>query len=180
MARTQIRLDTQVQNQLPNANLANMANATFKGRVTAGTGTPEDMTATQATSLLNVFTSSLKGLAPSSGGGTTNFLRADGTWAIPAGGGGGLSRSINLISTPTTAGATANTDYVYFVSGTTTITLPTAVGNTNLYTIKNTGVNTVTIATTSAQTIDGSSSASLPVANTSLDLISDGSNWNVV
>ena len=31
------------------------------------------------------------GLAPASGGGTTNFLRADGTWAAPAGGGGGGS-----------------------------------------------------------------------------------------
>ena len=40
------------------------------------------------TAQLNVFSSSLKGLAPSSGGGTANFLRADGTWAAPAGGGG--------------------------------------------------------------------------------------------
>lgn len=30
------------------------------------------------------FTSTLEGLAPASGGGTTNFLRADGTWATPA------------------------------------------------------------------------------------------------
>jgi hypothetical protein len=37
---------------------------------------------------LDLFTSSLKGLAPASGGGTTNFLRADGTWAAPSGGGG--------------------------------------------------------------------------------------------
>ena len=35
------------------------------------------------TALLNVFASGLKGLAPASGGGTTNFLRADGTWAAP-------------------------------------------------------------------------------------------------
>jgi hypothetical protein len=35
---------------------------------------------------LPVFTSTVKGLVPLSGGGTTNFLRADGTWA--AGGGG--------------------------------------------------------------------------------------------
>lgn len=35
------------------------------------------------------FTSTAPGLAPLSGGGTTNFLRADGTWAAPAGGGGG-------------------------------------------------------------------------------------------
>jgi len=72
-----------------NAKLADMATATIKGRTTAGTGDPEDLTGTQATALLDTFTSSAKGLAPASGGGTTNFLRADGTWAAPAGGGGG-------------------------------------------------------------------------------------------
>lgn len=34
------------------------------------------------------FTSIASGIVPASGGGTTNFLRADGTWAAPAGGGG--------------------------------------------------------------------------------------------
>ncbi|WP_128515164.1 hypothetical protein [Tabrizicola thermarum] len=72
-----------------NAKLANMATATIKGRASAGTGDPEDLTAAQATALLDTFTSGAKGLAPASGGGTTNFLRADGTWAAPAGGGGG-------------------------------------------------------------------------------------------
>ena len=38
------------------------------------------------TALLNSFTSALKGLVPSSGGGTTNFLRADGSWAVPIAG----------------------------------------------------------------------------------------------
>jgi hypothetical protein len=33
--------------------------------------------------MLNEFTSLLKGLVPASGGGTKNFLRADGTWADP-------------------------------------------------------------------------------------------------
>lgn len=37
---------------------------------------------------LSVFTSTTKGVAPASGGGTTNYLRADGTWATPPGGGG--------------------------------------------------------------------------------------------
>ena len=68
-----------------NAKLANVPTATFKGRITAATGDPEDLTATQATSLLNTFTSTLKGLVPLSGGGTTNFLRADGTWTAPSG-----------------------------------------------------------------------------------------------
>lgn len=45
--------------------------------------------ATTATAFLNAFTTSLKGLVPASGGGTTNFLRADGAWAAPPGGGGG-------------------------------------------------------------------------------------------
>lgn len=70
-------------NSITNAKLADVATATFKGRTTAGTGDPEDMTVTQATALLNTFTSGLKGLAPASGGGTANFLRADGTWAAP-------------------------------------------------------------------------------------------------
>ncbi|MDI9407806.1 MAG: hypothetical protein QM523_01005 [Candidatus Pacebacteria bacterium] len=72
-----------------NAKLANVATATIKGRTTAGTGDPEDLTGTQATALLDAFTSGAKGLAPASGGGTANFLRADGTWAAPPGGGGG-------------------------------------------------------------------------------------------
>ncbi len=74
-----------------NSNLANVNTATFKGRTTAGIGSPEDLTGTQATALLNVFTSTLKGLVPLSGGGTVNFLRADGTWAAPPGGGSGTT-----------------------------------------------------------------------------------------
>lgn len=46
-----------------------------------------NLDAVTGTAALNVFTSALKGLAPASGGGTTNFLRADGTWTAPAGGG---------------------------------------------------------------------------------------------
>lgn len=71
-----------------NAKLANMAANTLKGNNTGAPAAPADLTATQVTALLDVFTTTLKGLAPASGGGTTNFLRADGTWAAPPGGGG--------------------------------------------------------------------------------------------
>lgn len=37
--------------------------------------------AASATAALNLFSSTLQGLAPASGGGTINFLRADATWA---------------------------------------------------------------------------------------------------
>lgn len=65
------------------AKMANLATARFIGRTTAGTGAPEALTGTQATALLDTFTSGAKGLVAASGGGTTNFLRADGTWTAP-------------------------------------------------------------------------------------------------
>ncbi len=74
-------------NAVSNDKLAQVATARIKGRKTAGTGAVEDLTGAEATALLDTFTSGAKGLAPASGGGTTNFLRADGTWAAPAGGG---------------------------------------------------------------------------------------------
>lgn len=51
-----------INDSIVNGKLANMATATFKGRTTAGTGDPEDLTATQATALLDVATPVLKGL----------------------------------------------------------------------------------------------------------------------
>lgn len=66
-----------------NAKLANMNNNTVKGNVSGGAAAPVDLTATQLTTLVNAVTSSLSGAAPASGGGTTNFLRADATWAAP-------------------------------------------------------------------------------------------------
>lgn len=97
-----------------------------------------------------------------------------------SGGGGGSTRSINSISINTNAGSTSGTDYVYLCSGTLTLTMPDATAsNTNLYTVKNVGAGVVTIATTSAQTIDGSSTIVMPVQYTAVDLISDTANWNV-
>lgn len=61
--------------------------ASFLGRLT-GTGPAITLSSAQATSLLDIFTPSIKGLVPASGGGTSNFLRADGTWSAPPGSGG--------------------------------------------------------------------------------------------
>lgn len=59
------------------------ATSRFLGRITGGSGDVEELTGTQATTLLDAFTSLLKGVVPASGGGTDNFLRADATWAEP-------------------------------------------------------------------------------------------------
>lgn len=53
---------------------------------TASTRVLASSTGTDAT--LPLFTSTDAGLVDASGGGTSNFLRADGTWAAPGGGGG--------------------------------------------------------------------------------------------
>ena len=60
------------------------ATSRFLGRITSGAGDAEELTGTQATTLLDTVTSGAKGLAPASGGGTVNFLRADGTWTAVA------------------------------------------------------------------------------------------------
>ncbi len=89
-------------------------------------------------------------------------------------------KSINTVSTNTSAGSAASTDYVYLASGTINVTLPTAVGNQNLYTIKNVGTGVITINTTSSETIDGSLTAPIRVQYLSLTLVSDGANWNII
>ena len=75
-----------------NADLANMAQATIKGRASgAGTGVPQDLTSAQATAILdNVVGDSgsggTKGLVPAPGAGDAaagKFLKADGTFAVP-------------------------------------------------------------------------------------------------
>lgn len=93
------------------------------------------------------------------------------------GGTGATNRIISSVSTNTNAGAVANTDYIYLVTGTTTLTLPTAVGNTNEYTVINVGVNIVTIATTSSQTINGSLTLPETSQYQSYSLVSNNANW---
>lgn len=66
------------------------------------------LTGTQVTTLLDVFTSTLKGLVPASGGGTANFLRADGTFAAPPGGGGSITTTnINWVDSAGNDGTAA-------------------------------------------------------------------------
>lgn len=93
----------------------------------------------------------------------------------------GSNRVISSISSPATAAAVIGNDYAYFVSGTTTLTLPTAVGNTSCYTVKNTDASaTVSIASTSSQTFDGTASPITIGPGQSIDLLSDNANWRIV
>lgn len=77
-------------NAVTNAKLAQVSTQTIKGRTTAGTGNPEDLTATQATAILNNFvgdsgSGGTKGLVPAPAANDSDknkFLKADGTWAL--------------------------------------------------------------------------------------------------
>lgn len=80
------------------------SNNTVLGNVSGGSAAPIALSQTQLTTQVNVFTTSLSGAVPASGGGTTNFLRADGTFAAPAGAGGVTSISFGSTGlTPSTA-----------------------------------------------------------------------------
>lgn len=80
-------------NKVTNALLAQIATASFKGRATAGTGNVEDLSATQATAILNAMVGDsgaggVKGLVPAPAAGDAaalKFLKADGTWQAPGG-----------------------------------------------------------------------------------------------
>ncbi len=121
---------------------------------------------------------------PTNDGAAGQYLLTDGNgitqWASVSGG-SGITRSTSIITANTTGAEAASTDYVYFASATgITFTLPTAVGNTNLYTIKNFTGASVLVATSAGQTIDQSATALLPTMNESLTFISNSSVWAVV
>lgn len=94
-------------NVITNSMLSQIPSQIFKGRTSIGTGNVEDLTTTQATAMLNTFNSTAKGLVPASGGGATTFLRADGTFAIPAG--SYIRNVITLTSDISNNNSTANT-----------------------------------------------------------------------
>lgn len=115
-------------------------------------------------------------LSPASSGGI-----ALGSDSLPFGGlrlSGAVSKAYSAITTGTTLDTTHH--IVNCTSGTFSVTLPTAVGIAGReYVIKNSGTGAITLATTSAQTIDGASSLILSQYD-SYTVISNGANWIIV
>lgn len=87
------------------------------------------------------------------------------------------TRSVISIFNNTTAGSASNTDYVYIIGTSATLTLPNAVNNTNEYRIKNVDASPCAIIATNSQTIDGTYSHVLSSQYSSVTIISDGVNW---
>lgn len=119
------------------------------------------------------------GGTPGTGKVLTSDASGNATWQTPASSGSGITRTVATVTATVTLGATALTDYVTFIGASGVVTLPTAVGNTNRYTLKNIDSSNKTVSTTSAQTIDGSTTITL-TPNTSVDVVSDNANWRVI
>jgi hypothetical protein len=92
-----VDLTSEVTGDLPFVNIAQISTDRFLGRDTTGTGDIEQLTGSQATALLDQFSLGTQGVVPglSSTPAGNNFLRDDGVWAAPAGGG-----NVNASPTP--------------------------------------------------------------------------------
>lgn len=95
------------------------------------------------------------------------------------GGGSGITRTVLTTSVSSVIGGIASTDYIVIAGAGIQLTLPTAVSNSNLYTIKNKAVSSIFIGTANAETIDGGANIILATQYTSVDLVSDNANWYI-
>ena len=79
-----------------NAKLAPTTQYTVKGRIASGTGGVADLNPSHVREMVS----------SDSGGGTANYLRADGTWATPPGGGAGITTedAVDAVATALTEG----------------------------------------------------------------------------
>lgn len=141
------------------AKMANLAANSIIGNNTGGSATPLALSGTQVTAMLDAFTSVAKGLAPASGGGTTNFLRADGTWAAPSGT-GTIGGSIS--SGQVAYGSGANT-----IQGSSTLTYGATTGIAIAPTAVSSGTQTAFTLTGAANT---SQTASTEVIDANFNL----------
>lgn len=133
-------------NVVDNTKLAQMAAHTFKGNNTAALADPLDLTAAELTAELDVFTDTDQGLVPASGGGTLNFLRADGTFAVPPGGSGSVT-DVSVVSANGLAGTVATSTSTPAITLSTTVTGILSGDGTAISAASTTGSGNVVLAT---------------------------------
>ena len=90
--------------------------------------------------------------------------------------------TISLNSQSVNAASANGIEYIYLCSGTMTLTLPTAIGNTNRYTVIHRDSSTLTVATILSQTIAyypslPETTATITLQGVLISFFSDGANW---
>jgi hypothetical protein len=136
-------------------------NVTTRGQVNTALALKQDII-----SLTTVGTSGAATLV----GSTLNIPQYSGG----GGGGSGITRSIAAITASMTGGSSSLVDYIYYWNDAVayTFTLPTASGNTNRYTLKNTGTIT--------QAVAGSTDISTIKPGDAYEFFSDGTTWRAI
>lgn len=101
-------------------------------------------------------------------------------WEDVATGSSGGSSQVKLVnqSGNITALSVAGISYYYSFSALGELTLPTAVGNTSIYQVKNASTVNITVVFTGGQNADGSTSI-LMIPNQSLTFISNNTNYDI-
>lgn len=146
---------TIANNAVTLAKMATMTTASFLGRNTAGTGNPEVLSATTSTAILNAMVGDsgaggTKGMVPAPAAGdaaATKFLKADGTWAVPAGTGAGTVNSVAVATANGFAGTVADPTNNAIITVKTTITGVLSGNGTAISAASTTGSGNVVLAT---------------------------------
>jgi hypothetical protein len=90
-----------------------------------------------------------------------------------------ITRTVQSVAVDTTANVGG--DFVYLLSAGADLTLPTAVGNTGLYSVKNTDTgNTSDVIANGSETFDGAAGPITLTAPDALTFVSDGANWEII
>ena len=121
----------------------------------------------------NLFTSTTPGIVPLSGGGTTNYLRADGLWAPVSGGGGGggTVTSVSVTTANGVSGTVANaatTPAITLTLGAITPTSVAASGTVSGSNLSGTNTGDQTITLTGDATGSGVNTFAVTLANTTV------------
>ena len=136
-----------------------------------------DTTPAAVAAALPLFSASAQGLVAASGGGTVNFLRADGSWIAPAGTGnvtGPATSTVGHVATFNNATGTLLADLANTGTGNNVLaTSPTLVTPT-LGVATATSINGVTITTVAASTLSIANGKTLTVNNSLSLLGTDG------
>lgn len=140
---------------------------------TVGVGaTDDDLTLRAGGSVRAVVSTS--GINVGASTASTSTLQSSGSFSLPVSAAATSARSITSTES-TVQGDTTSSAF--------SLTLPTAVGiSGRIYTIKriNSGANDLTVATTSSQTIDGSTTYALTAQWKFVQVQSNGANWIII